>query len=329
MTETVARQTILLVDDNEAVISGLIDLLGNQEFKFVSATTSEQALSSIEDIREPVIVILDWWIKNNKGESVHSKDLLPTLIRNSCFPPLVIVISMDNSPSARAASIDVGADWFVSKDILSEMILRQVRFARGKFQIIAMQTCDALTQAYHRPTMYERMTTELARAFRTKTSIACIVLDLDNFKVINDTFGHLAGDAIISNAFKSVRSNIRSHTDILCRPGGDEIFLFIVGVDTPNSVMRLTKQILETISANKVTVIKSDGSPVSIGVTASAGFSMITHDKIVSELALQNSSAQHPSREEQVAAFWNLITKAINEADTNMYLHKKSKKPAQ
>jgi diguanylate cyclase (GGDEF)-like protein len=85
---------------------------------------------------------------------------------------------------------------------------------------------DALTGLHNRRYFHETLAREVARAQRYGRALALIVFDLDDFKAINDRIGHLAGDAVLSEAAERVRAVVRS-ADIACRVGGDEFAVIL------------------------------------------------------------------------------------------------------
>jgi diguanylate cyclase (GGDEF)-like protein len=89
---------------------------------------------------------------------------------------------------------------------------------------------DPLTRLYNRRYMMESLERELARARRRKLNIAVIMMDVDHFKHFNDTFGHLAGDAVLAGIGTFLLGNLRTE-DIACRYGGEELTLIMPDVD--------------------------------------------------------------------------------------------------
>jgi diguanylate cyclase (GGDEF)-like protein len=85
---------------------------------------------------------------------------------------------------------------------------------------------DALTGLHNRRYFHETLAREVARAHRYQRNLALIIFDLDDFKAINDQIGHLAGDAVLSEAAERVREVVRS-ADIACRVGGDEFAVIL------------------------------------------------------------------------------------------------------
>ena len=89
---------------------------------------------------------------------------------------------------------------------------------------------DALTGLHNRRYFHETLSREVARAQRYDRQLALVVLDLDDFKAINDRIGHLTGDAVIAESAERVRDVVRT-ADIACRVGGDEFAVILAGVD--------------------------------------------------------------------------------------------------
>ena len=109
---------------------------------------------------------------------------------------------------------------------------------------------DALTGLHNRRFFHETLGREVARAQRYDRQLALIVLDLDDFKAINDRIGHLAGDAVIAESAERVRDVVRS-ADIACRVGGDE-FAVILPESTLADADQLYRRLQTALSARPV-----------------------------------------------------------------------------
>ena len=99
---------------------------------------------------------------------------------------------------------------------------------------------DPLTGMFNRRYLDETLKRELMRAERKKTPLALIVLDLDHFKNINDTYGHDAGDYVLTSVAREVMANIRD-SDMACRFGGEEIVLILPECDQATAIKRAEK----------------------------------------------------------------------------------------
>ena len=102
---------------------------------------------------------------------------------------------------------------------------------------------DALTGLHNRRYFHETLAREVARAQRYGRRLALVILDLDDFKAINDRIGHLAGDGVLAEVAQRVRSVVRS-ADVPCRVGGDEF-----GIILPESTVEDADQLSHRIQA--------------------------------------------------------------------------------
>jgi len=110
---------------------------------------------------------------------------------------------------------------------VADMIAIGVENAVLYERLEALATIDDLTGLYNRRYFYQKLSEEIARASRQKTGLILMFMDLDNFKVYNDTFGHLAGDKLLSVFGKILRDNLRKGTDYAFRYGGDEFAVIL------------------------------------------------------------------------------------------------------
>jgi diguanylate cyclase (GGDEF)-like protein len=112
---------------------------------------------------------------------------------------------------------------------LEELVLRAapaIENARRFREARQLADLDALTGLHNRRYFHETLAREVARAHRYDRKLSLIVLDLDDFKAVNDRIGHLAGDAVLAEAAERMRSVVRS-ADVPCRVGGDEFAVIL------------------------------------------------------------------------------------------------------
>jgi len=106
---------------------------------------------------------------------------------------------------------------------------------------------DALTNLPNRTLFIDRLQQELVRAYRSKRLVAVLFLDLDRFKIINDTMGHAFGDLLLKALAERLRNCIRE-SDTVSRRGGDEFTFIIPDLTNPQDVAPLAQKIVETVS---------------------------------------------------------------------------------
>ncbi len=165
----------------------------------------------------------------------------------------------------RAKIVEIGKPYMLSivRDI-TERKLAEGEVQKLQEQLREQALHDPLTGLYNRRYLDVAMGRELIRAERNKQPIGIVMCDIDNFKVVNDTYGHLVGDEVLRVFAGLLRKNSRG-SDIICRFGGEEFLMFLP--DMPPDVAYQRAELLRTaIAAKRIT----SGVAV-IQVTASFG----------------------------------------------------------
>jgi len=141
---------------------------------------------------------------------------------------------------------------------------------------------DNLTQLPNRNLLLEHLATALDNAKREKKQLAIAMLDIDNFKDVNDSLGHSAGDALLIESAKRIKNCLRSN-DIVARLGGDEFIVVLVGTTTVIDVDNVGQKLLNTLSQPYII----DGK--SVHCTASIGVALYPDDAMSLETLLINA----------------------------------------
>jgi len=132
-------------------------------------------------------------------------------------------------------------------------------------EVTRLATIDGLTGLNNHRTFQERLETEIARAMRYRHKVSLLMMDIDNFKRFNDTYGHRAGDEVLKRAACRVIESIRS-IDFAARYGGEEFVVILPETPAEGAVVTAEK-IRETIMNHKISMGGSDISvTISIGV---------------------------------------------------------------
>ena len=141
---------------------------------------------------------------------------------------------------------------YVNDQLIDEYVLRDgdfVKIGRTIFKFLSggnienayheeiyrLTTIDGLTQIHNRRFFLEQLEREVSRARRYRRDLSLILFDLDRFKAINDSHGHLAGDYVLGQLATVVRGKIRRE-DVFARYGGEEFTIVLPEIDAPNAV---------------------------------------------------------------------------------------------
>jgi diguanylate cyclase (GGDEF)-like protein len=164
---------------------------------------------------------------------------------------------------------------------------------------------DSLTQLLNRSMMEERAVQSLLLAARNKTPLALIVIDIDRFKIINDTLGHSIGDEILKTVAKRLRE-ITREVDVVARMGGDEFVIVLSGIEGSSDA---------TVVVRKLLVVLDE--PMQLGehlltITSSIGISLYPEDGLDYENLLKNANAAMYSAKKSVSHKFMFFSQDMN-----------------
>lgn len=230
MPETDLPRRVLVVDDDATNLKIFTEALKMDGYVIQQASSGEKALEQI-DTYDPELVLMDY----NMGK-LSGLDTLK-LLRSRKNYVTVIFVSANLDGELVKQCLEAGADDFIRKPAhLGELRSRvKVRFRLKELQdqllsanekLQALAITDDITGLYNMRTMYERIENELRRAKRYDRQVACIMMDIDHFKEVNDTHDHLFGSFVIKELGKLIKRNMRD-VDFAARYGGDEFLIVL------------------------------------------------------------------------------------------------------
>ncbi len=162
---------------------------------------------------------------------------------------------------------------------------------RMEARLLHLANHDQLTGVFNRRRLEDELERELAQAKRYRTPGALLYLDLDQFKDVNDSLGHRAGDELLADLAVLMREQLRE-TDILARPGGDEFVILLPHTDVAEA-QGIAKRLLEAVEHRAFVV---SGQPIPL--TASIGIAMFPdHEDTVGELLSRADLAMYQAKE--------------------------------
>lgn len=262
----------LVVDENLDRANNIEFYLQQEGYSAIS-TQPGSACVSICKNNGPAIILLA--IDNWQDISVNTLIELKSATKTKNIP--VIVLASCNDPQTLIYTLDLGAHECVLAPIDYRVLAarirsvlkisnRQVQLERSNQELLQLASTDALTHVYNRRHFFTQSNAEFARAKRYNRELSIIMLDIDEFKSVNDRYGHAAGDmALIS--LSECCSKVVRESDIVGRLGGEEF-----AVCCPEADLAGAKAIAERIrSACEETLLHFQGenfcTTVSLGVT--------------------------------------------------------------
>lgn len=245
--------TILVVDDisqNLQTVGAILDTTG---YDMIFALSGQQALDCLKTIQVDLI-LLDLMMPEMSGI-----ELCQYLKSNPAYQEIpVIFLTASNDPQRTLAAFEAGAVDYVTKPFNTLELLARVKthlelkhakddLARTLEEVRHLAMTDMLTEVANRRHWLGIANQELERSRRYQTIFSIIVLDLDRFKKINDTFGHPVGDHVLQQVAQTLVHAVRD-CDLVGRIGGEEFAILLPEttlMDAVGTAERLRQQICE------------------------------------------------------------------------------------
>lgn len=233
---------VLVADDSLVMRRLLESTLESWEYEVISARDGDEAWAVLSAEDPPRIAILDWMMPGHSGLE------LCQLVRQQAGPDYTYIILL-TSKSQREDIVEglrSGADDYVVKPFDRHELEVRLRVGRRiidlQAQLLEAQaalrdqaTRDALTRVWNRASILEILGREVTRALREGRPLGVVMMDLDHFKSINDSRGHLAGDEALKETAFRVSGGMRSY-DFFGRYGGEEFLFVVPGCEARNLV---------------------------------------------------------------------------------------------
>ncbi len=238
---------LLLVDDDPAILRLYGAFLAKDGWEVETARDGSEAQGMIER-RCPHVLITDWNMPGMTGIE------LCRWLRSQTLPHYVYatLFTSRSKPNDLVQGLEAGANDFIRKPADRLELLARARAARRVVELeqnlTQLAKCDPLTGLQNRKSFLESFQVEWSLSQRHIFPISCVMLDIDYFKRINDTFGHAAGDQAIRAVAATLRKYSRSG-DVVCRYGGEEFAVLMPETDEKSAVIWATrvKKALSTI----------------------------------------------------------------------------------
>jgi diguanylate cyclase (GGDEF)-like protein len=248
-----------------------------------------EALRVLEQEESPKLVILDWMMPNIDGVEVCRS------IKKRVAGPYVYIILLTAKGHQEEINegLEAGADDYITKPFDLQELKARLRVGKRILelheQLVSQARRDSLTGLLNRPAILEVLQKESIRSVREKTPIAAIMTDIDHFKHINDTYGHLAGDAVLREAARRLSATLRGY-DSVGRYGGEEFLIVAPSCDAVGGA-DVAERLRESISGAPI-----DASGHAIVVTMSFGVAATCDIKQVNQLLRMADEALYAAK---------------------------------
>lgn len=270
---------ILLAEDSRTMMLLTSTIIRKSGHEVIQARDGKEALSLYLS-KKPDLVLLDVEMPELNGfevaEEIRSKD------KDIWIP--IIFLTSHKGDDHLSQGINAGGDDYltkpISKVVLNAKLIAMYRIfeMQNKLRSITKELSDTnkklkestitdpLTGAKNRLYLDEYTKREWYRGMRNKTTLSILLVDVDNFKTLNDSNGHQMGDKCLIDLVKLIQSYLKRSTDVLCRYGGDEFVIVLPETSTSNS-MQIAETIREKVEQYSTEFAKETKVPVKISVS--------------------------------------------------------------
>ena len=226
----IAKKAILIVDDDPDVLAIVRTAFARDGYRIETASSGEEALEKAAAI-DPSAIILDVDLPGLSGlETLKRLRLRENYIS-------VVFVSGNSGVDDIVAGLDAGADDYVTKPFdfaeLSARVRAQLRtkelndrLKAANARLFELAQTDDLTGLFNMRSIFDRLQQELGRASRFARPTSAVMLDMDEFKRVNDSNDHLFGSFVLKEVGSIIRANVRL-IDLAARYGGDEFLVIL------------------------------------------------------------------------------------------------------
>jgi len=246
----------VLIAEDDPISRRLLEVtLAKWGYEVVSCPDGETAWDTLQQANAPSLAILDWMMPGMDGLQVCRE------VRQMMTEPYtyMLLLTAKSQKDDIIAGLEAGADDYLTKPFDASELRMRLRAGRrildlqtelifAREELRRQATYDSLTRLLNRAAACDLLQRELGRAEREHWPLSIILADIDFFKRINDTYGHLAGDAVLRETSQCMRSVVRPY-DGIGRYGGEEFLLVLPGCDH-DGALALAERLRECVESN-------------------------------------------------------------------------------
>jgi diguanylate cyclase (GGDEF)-like protein len=256
---------ILIVDDDPIVAGFFAETLHQAQMHTVIVNDPIDVMQPLAEFR-PDMILMDLHMPSCNG-----LDLAAVIRQQEEYVGIPIVfLSAEANMDTQLEALRLGGDDYLIKPIKPDHLISAVtsRVLRSR-TLRGFMVRDSLTGLFNHTTTKEHLEIELARARRHQSPLAFAIIDLDHFKLVNDSYGHATGDRVLKSLARLLRERLR-RTDIIGRYGGEEFAVVLSDTDGAAAAI-----VLDQIRAG-LTQIRQQADGESFSVTFSCGIACFT-----------------------------------------------------
>ena len=275
------KEVVLVVDDDQSTRMTLCSVLEREGYQVEQGVNGREAIELFETL-QPNVIIMDAMMPIIDG--FHACKQIKALSTGKDVP-ILITTALENEQSVDLAYQSGAADFIpkpINLSVLRQRVKRLLEKQDADNHVQKLAYIDGLTGLPNRTAFVEQFEQELDHAQRNKTNLALFFIDVDQFKNINDSLGHEAGDILLKAMAGRLSGCIRSG-DVLARLGGDEFIVLLSNIESNKTAEKIAKSMLNVLK-EPFEIARNE-----IVVSISIGISMCPDDGVSKEDLLKHA----------------------------------------
>lgn len=240
---------VLIVDDSETdalYAREMFAMVEGTRYAVDWARSFTEGVEAIQAERHDVYLV-----DHHLGQETGVR-LLKLVNEGKTRRPVIMLSGTNDASVDRLAMAEGASDYLTKDDITPTAIERTLRYAIERVRLMneleRAASVDSLTGLANRRHFVHQLDSAIARVRRSDQTLGLLLLDLDDFKNINDQLGHDAGDLVLQNVAKLLSDNVR-RGDLVARLGGDEFALLLDNIVGPENAVLVAKKVISAFSA--------------------------------------------------------------------------------
>lgn len=293
----------ILIADDEALSRRLLErTLERAGYEVIAVENGKQALEQLYKLEGPRLALLDWVMPEFDGPAVCRA----VRTRSEQAYIYMVLLTSKGSKEETVLGLESGADDYLTKPFNAEelrarlrvgerILLLEDRLVEARENMRFRATHDQLTSLLNRGAVMDLLARELNRSHREQKSTAILLGDVDHFKHVNDTMGHVVGDEVLTEIANRLLGSVRSY-DFVGRYGGEEFIVVLNNCD-PNYALGRAEEIRKSVSNRPIHTAKGPlNLTMSLGVLLSGEWGLRPVEELLHEVDIALYEAKAAGR---------------------------------
>jgi len=261
------QQTVLIIDDDPIVVD-IMETVFDGDLRILTARNGRSGIE-MACAENPDLILLDVRMPDMDGYETCRQ--LKSMAETADIPVIFLTARIETEDEFKG--LELGAIDYIAKPIVPQIVRARIQnhltLKRQRDQLANMSMIDGLTGIANRRRFDDHVEQELRRASRNKAPLSLLLMDIDDFKSYNDTYGHAKGDDCLRTVAQEIRNYLRRPSDLVARYGGEE-FAVVLPDTPPEAAAMLAEKIrlgVEALNIPHKAARAADHITVSIGAS--------------------------------------------------------------